>query len=140
MRFETKYGIGDDVVSIHRTQVQLPPEKCSACDGTGKCDLKGQVFHCPKCAGKTTTQATGWGWVIVNYGTVRSVEVRTRAPDDSDPTDRDDWDQRPEEVRYMFGVGGGSVYEEHQLWPNREAAQAECDRRNDYDRAKVAAA
>ena len=130
MRFETKYGIGDYVHLIHRVNVSLPPEPCSACEGTGKCVLKGQSYRCPKCDGKAVTQEQGRGWVISDAGEIRHIEIRTRTPDDS-PDDREEWDQRPEEVRYMFARSrSGGVYEEHSLWPSREAALAECERRN----------
>ena len=135
MKLETKYNVGDYVYRIHRQQVALPPEACSACEGTGFCDLRGEKFHCPKCGGKKTTQAQGWGWVLSDSGEVQHVEVRTRSPEDANPEDRDEWDSGEFEVRYMWARSrSGGVYEEHSLFPTRETAQAECDRRNMFTR------
>jgi len=138
MNFESKYNLGDHIYCISRGSVQLPPVTCTACEGSGMCDLRGERFHCPKCSGRGQTLAKGWGWTIADSGTIRSIQAFTIK--DEDRADYDD-SGRPYAVKYMFSADGcGTVYAEHELWPSREAAQAECDRRNEYTRAKGAAA
>lgn len=127
MKFESKYNIGDRVTVILRTGVSLPPERCSACDGEGTCILRGAQYACPKCHGKKTTEARGYGWVVYDSGVVQYIQCETIK-------EYDDADDLPPgatyRVKYMFvRHGTGSVYNEADLWPRNEA-QAECDRRN----------
>lgn len=143
MNITTKYGIGTSVVAIQRRSVELPPVTCTACEGSGRCDLRGESFACPKCSGRKETKANGTGWVIADYGVIGIVSGTAHVPTEDNLYDSDDPERDAEhgiEVTYMFGSSGsGSRYKEHMLWPSREEAQAECDRRNYYTARKAAA-
>ena len=129
MKFESKYNLGQFVVSIVQAHVQLPPEQCSVCDGTGKCELKGAKYDCPKCNGKKTTQARGWGWVVYDCGVIGIIRAST--PTDSERENYEESVRDGALFSYMLTAeGSGAVYEESRLWPSRAEAQAECDRRN----------
>lgn len=129
MILTSKYELGQHVFSIYRTHVKLPPVPCTACEGSGRCELRGESFACPKCEGKKQTQATGFGWVIGDSGTIGQVEATARA----NPESFYDGEEPRDGVlyRYMFSTNGsGTVFWESQLYPSRKDAQAECDRRN----------
>lgn len=128
--FESKYSIGDAVVVIGDTTVELPPEQCSACIGSGMCALGNESFQCPKCKGKKETQRTASGWVVINRGVVGKIECVTVTESDEVNWNIETIARHGVIYRYMFGrSGSGSAYFEDQLWPG-DQAQAECDRRN----------
>lgn len=127
MKIETKYNIGDKVVAITRTGVKLPPEQCAACEGSGRVALRGESYNCPRCNGKRETQRTGHGWVIVNAGTVADIRIEHGPP----RFDYDDNRVLRTHVQYFLNQpGSGTMYDEDNLYPTRDEALAECDRRN----------
>lgn len=130
MKFASKYDLGARVVSIFQTSVKLPPEKCSACDGEGSCELRGQRFNCPKCSGQKQTQAHGYGWVIGDGGVIGRIDATAYA---GGATPHGDDEYLRDGVAYTYMLtssGSGTVYDEANLWPTREEAIAECNRRN----------
>lgn len=123
MIIATKFNIGDRVVTIASTSVKLPPEPCAACEATGFVTLLGSSYHCPRCNGKKEVQCTGRGWVISNAGTVADIRIE-HGPDYNDSVPRTT-------VGYFLNQPrSGTVYAEENMLATREAAQAECDRRN----------
>lgn len=135
----SKYNMGQRLVAIHRQPVDRPASACSACEATGLVDLRGVKYECPACKGAKRVRVHSHGWVIRGDGHVGKIAIEHYVP-------RDNGEWGDEEVpggtsfsfaQYMLdttGVGSGSVYDEPDLWPSREEAQTECDRRNGYTR------
>jgi DnaJ-class molecular chaperone len=131
VNFSSKFNIGDALAVIRLTGVELPPVMCSACNGSGKCELHNETFQCPKCKGKTVTQARGTGYVVTDHITVRYIRAET-------PTENCHYEQSHDGNMYAYmsnATGGGSVYREEELWPPDDAL-AECDRRNGHTRRR----
>lgn len=122
MKIETRHSIGDKVFSIiHATRgAKLP---CPACMGAGEIEYPdGEKRSCSKCFGRGTEIEWVQGHWYVNaeltIGQVRyQYPSRDSAPDS-----------------YMCretGIGSGSVYYGDTLFSTIEAAQHECDVRNE---------
>lgn len=133
MKIETKYAIGDKVAGIVRRYVSRIV-KCQCCQNSGSVTINGEQFTCPKCGGKADHPINnGEKWFVDFYdskvGTVRFNQglrhnCNYNIPDDA-PVET--------EITYMVeetGIGSGSVWDEHLLFPSREEAQAECNRLN----------
>jgi hypothetical protein len=138
MKFESKYDIGQAVFSIIRTSVERPPVACPACED-GHVVLAGERYQCPSCKGKKTVQARAYGWIVSDAGTVGSIQVEhhmARGHSYGEDYPDEEWITF---VKYMFNTSGsGGVYDEPNLLPSRDEAQAECDRRNRFVRAEAA--
>jgi hypothetical protein len=138
----SKYNMGQRLVAIHKQTVDRPERTCDACEATGLVDLRGAKYECPACKGTKRIRVHGYGWVIRGDGHVGKIQIEHyMLSDDINWGD----DEAPggdpfSFVRYMLdttGIGSGSVYDEPNLWPSREEAQAECDRRNGYTRSEA---
>lgn len=134
MQLTTKYEMGQTVWSISHGSVERNPVACPACED-GTVELRGERYKCPRCDGKKTIHVKANGWIVSDRGAIGLVRADMKAPH---------WDQRWGDdyvkggemyvfVEYMLdstGIGSGRVHHEPDLWPSREEAQAECDRRN----------
>lgn len=134
MKITTKYSAGDSVTAIcHENARQII--KCQCCENTGSVTISGEQFECPKCDGKAKHPVwRGRRWFIhVADSPVGQVRVEFTAARKAQSWD--DEGDKPElmEIQYMLeatGIGGGSLWSEENVFPSREEAQAECDRRN----------
>lgn len=127
MKYETKFSIGDTVFTISSERAYRIVQ-CTTCQGGRTVKIGAEEFVCPKCDGKAAhPQYVGHKWFISHSGSVGKVTV------EHTDTSRFYPDDEPLQVKYMIdstGIGSGSVWEEEHLFPTRESAQAECDRRN----------
>ena len=135
MNLVSKYEMGQRVWSIQQTRVQKADRTCGACDGAKTVELRGTKYECPECKGRGEVLVYGSGWVITNRGKIGSIRIEHEAPYHHETYgDREMLPGVPySNVKYMLdttGIGSGTLYEEPNLWPSREEAQAECDRRN----------
>lgn len=146
MKLESKYEMGQELFHIIQATVKLPPVQCDACDGNGDVRLRGETYACPNCNGRKQIQKTGHGWITSASGRVGKIDIEhfglTKWTGETG-YDFDDLELGTPItiVKYMLdstGIGSGSVYSEPMLFPSREAAQAECDRRNGYDAREAA--
>ena len=127
MQITTKFNLGQTVYPIRSCPKQVVTT-CSTCGGSGRVTIVNKGYKCPECYGtgtKTHTEPQKWQVVdtaISKIGSV-SVELYTK------------YHQKINEnqIRYMLeatGVGGGTLWNEDDLFATLEEAQAECDRRN----------
>ncbi len=135
MILTSKYEMGQRVWSIQQTRVQKPDRICGACDGTKIVELRGSKYECPECKGRGEVLVYSSGWVITGSGKIGKIAIEHCAPyfEKRYGDDVVDGGRVFTFVSYMLdttGIGSGTVYEEPNLWPSREEAQAECDRRN----------
>ncbi len=132
----SKYEFSQELFSIQRCSVERPPVPCHACED-GFVALAGGRYQCPACKGRRTIQARAHGWIITGRGRVGKIDIEYIAPyHDRSWGDGEVKGGEPFMfVTYMLsstGIGSGTVYEEPNLLPSREEAQAECDRRNGW--------
>ncbi len=138
MKFDSKYEIGQYVYSIHQCSVERPPVACPACED-GHVELRGEKYQCPGCKGTAKVQARGYGWVRRDSGAVGKIEIEHEIGRGHQYGEDYPEDEFMTFVKYMLNTSGsGSVYNEPDLFPSREEAQAECDRRNGHVSAKAA--
>lgn len=123
--YTAKYELGQLLAGITSYQVDRLV-RCATCKSTGFVKIGEEEFLCPKCNGRAKhPQYAGLKWLVdVREAPVASIEIRHR--------DGSRMIQDPElEVRYMLESSlGGRLWREQELYPSREEAQAECDRRN----------
>jgi len=129
MKIETQFSIGDKVFSIiHATRsVDLP---CPACKGEGKIKYPDDTLRsCSECYGhKTKREYVQGHWYIEGLYTIGLVRFQEPKRDDT------------HNESYMCvetGVGSGSVYYGDRLFTEQEAAQAECDKRNEDEGVNI---
>lgn len=115
-------------------------EPCKVCDGTGELSLaKGGSVPCTEryrtCDGGRVTVAHVQPWGLFTYGMVGNVRFEVTAAqfrdhdEDLEPPHTED----ERKVQYMLnttGIGSGSLWDEERCFPSRQAALAECERRN----------
>lgn len=136
----TKFSLGDTVWGLEHCEVSCEPERCPTCLGERRVDVRGEMYDCPKCNAKGTTQAKTSGFVVRLAGTIAHLDI------DQEITTEDtccgNWEEEPEigepytRVRYWMHVRGGRTWDEQDLFATREIAQVACDERNGYVRAK----
>ena len=137
MIIETKFSINDVVWAIH-----LGRRKswiiCEACEGAGKITLKDKKPHCcPVCYGrfgKTEYFETEWSvQTSLTIGEVQAKITNITKDDIFENVGHYEEGKDKRKVDYMAyetGVGSGTMWPEEVLFPTREEAQAECDKRN----------
>ena len=123
MKFESKYNIGDRVVPITRGQVKtwVP---CGFCSATGRATgADGSDQSCPKCYGLSGEYIyeSEPSWHLADEITSLCIgDVQMREG------------YRSEE-RYMAeetGIGNGTIWDMDKIFPSKEAALEECEKRN----------
>ena len=123
MILETKYGLGDVVYPVYSDtkRIRIP---CTGCTTTGKISLDdGTEVCCPRCRGQG--HKSEYGPIEYTVGReLRIGQVRARATEGKYQSGSDE----PTYMCVESGIGSGAVHYERQLFPTREAAQAECDR------------
>ena len=125
---EVKFGVGDRVWCIAH-EYRPRKEPCARCGGRGKLvGLDGAEQHCcaPRChQGNVTVEAFSQ-WEILGEDTVGRVCACAYSPGRGG----EKGDRYEEYMLHGTGVGSGRIWHSDLVWPSREAAQAECDRRN----------
>ncbi|HSG72878.1 MAG TPA: hypothetical protein VLA12_20865 [Planctomycetaceae bacterium] len=126
MKFESKYDIGQEVWPI-RDEVCRRNIVCGVCEQTGEIEVSGEKFICPKCSGKCLhSQYAGRKWWVDYSGFVGRISIEFYIEGYRD-------DDEHNNFRYMLsstGIGSGQVWKENELFPSKEEAKEECDRRN----------
>jgi len=139
MEIHTKYNFGDKVWNIVTTPKQLFIS-CGFCNGSGRIVGKNGIFiSCPECRGKgENSKWENQGWRVGNQLTIGEVRVEIRA-EDSIGFEPDTIfanygpQQAHHKENYMCresGIGSGTLHDIDRLWPTKEEAQIECDKRN----------
>ena len=139
MKIETKYNLFDTVWHIQ----SLPTKEwivCDFCEGLkviiGK---NGKERTCPECSGfGGSNKIEKQGWQVTQKLTIGHVRVAITGKDPiGTPRHSVFSNYGPQEYKhkeeYMCketGIGSGSVHKVDYLWPTKEEAQKECDRRN----------
>ena len=123
MRFETKFGIGDEVVVIVNRQQEIRVD-CGGCAGKGGINLAdGERYLCPKCRGRAYTRTFGdTQWYYEARGRVGKVSTSVWVEDE----------ELKSRISYMLdttGSGTGTLWDEAKVW-TVDTYQAECDRLN----------
>jgi hypothetical protein len=119
MEIKTKFEIGQEVFAIYNTEKRVA-EICPTCNGTRKVTINDKLFACPNnCSYGYVYVYTPKHWLIETNSQVGNVRA-------------DIFGDR-EKIEYMListGVGSGRLWNESDLFPTREEAEAECARRN----------
>jgi hypothetical protein len=120
MHISTKYNLGDRVIRIDHTKKPTFIE-CEACDGEGIVILKNKIkSNCPVCFGRCgSTKYEDEKWNTVQELTIGMIKVEL--------------EKNKETTKYMCvetGIGSGSVWNEKDLFPTKEAAEKECKKLN----------
>lgn len=120
MKIETKFNIGDEVVSINRTLIRSE-KMCPLCKGEGKfVGIHNSDFFidCPKCNGRGVVGEYGGSqWTVVGKDEVKRIHTSSF----SEP--------KFNVIDYDLDKTFGSAYERNLFYTVKEA-QEECDRRN----------
>lgn len=124
--YQSKFDLGQTAVGIIDVEVRRIV-KCEICRNTGKVTIRAEEFECPQCRGKAShPQYAGRRWMRSSMGTgvVASIQIEHR--------DSTRWaDYKELTIRYMLNNSmGGQLWDEANLFPTREEADTECDRRN----------
>jgi len=121
MKIETKYNLGQKVL-----QIQSYPKSeeiiCKPCNGVGRITtLDDSMQRCVKCKGcGYNVEYKPTAYDIIQTITIGKIITNS-------------WPDKTQENRYMCletGIDTGIMWRERDLWPDKEMAQAECDRRN----------
>jgi len=142
MKLESKYNFNDKVWVI-RYQRETRFITCEFCGGTGQ--IKGENNKdrsCPECYSRGGSyQRFDLQWELDTDETPITIgEIRIEANCDFEGYESDiPWSNYGPQIKrqsivYMCfetGIGSGSLWRESLLWPTKEEAQAECDRRNE---------
>lgn len=127
MIVETLYNLDQEVFYISEDYASKIV-KCVTCKHTGKVMIGDEEFVCPKCRGSSAhPQSCGRKWFFNGSGKIGRIDVASTSPKYIEGR------HKPVEVQYMLdstGVHSGTLHNEDTVFPTREAAQAECDRRN----------
>ena len=130
MNIETKYGLGDQVWLVRRNKPKTWV-RCTFCDGYEKQQANlapnttitggdGSTKTCPSCHGRGGGNVyLELAWCVATTLTLGMVRVRKSSSE---------YDE--EYMAHETGIGSGSIYNVENLYPTKEEAQAECDRRN----------
>lgn len=123
MEIKTKYDLGQLVYVI--TYVQDKEwVVCTTCEGK-KVSINGATFTCPKCHNTGGDfRYTGKKFIVYNSSTIGKIDIDRFEK-------KKNGDDRTTYMLYATGVGSGTMWNECDLWPTEEEAQAECDRRNE---------
>lgn len=123
MEIHAKFDISDRVYEIASTRTTTFI-KCNTCDGTGTVTIKKHKLTCPKCRGRKGETVYGdSAWQVTRILTIGQVIVKVTIGED----------EPEQEEGYMCietGINSGNVYDGAELFESKEAAQAECDKRN----------
>lgn len=140
MNIVTKFSLGDVLWGLEHCEVSCAPERCPTCLGEKRVDMRGEMFDCPKCKAKGTTQSQASGYVVRLAGTVARIDVDVEIT--TEDTGFEIWENETDEgepytrVRYWMSTRGGRIWAEHDLFATAEDAQIVCDDRNGYVRKK----
>ena len=137
MNIETKYEFGDEVYSILHGRKEVK-SACGFCSGTGYIlGANEESRMCPLCYGRGSAiewEDEAWnvrdGFLTIGQVRVESTKSKGREGeevfDNFKPQSKYKEDYMCEET----GIGTGSLWNVDKLFPTKEAAQAECDKRN----------
>lgn len=121
MTYSTKYEMGQEVWAVRRGSFHQIV-KCLPCHATGKVTIGEEEFVCPKCNGCSAhPKFAGEKAYTSDVGTIGHICVE-------DYPDRHGRKQGVQ-VTYMLsctGVESGQIWDEKDLFPSREAADAFC--------------
>jgi len=140
MKIETRYNFGDKVWPIRLGQ-QCVTTSCTGCRGVGKILLlDGTSGICPLCHGKgSRSEYRPMAWMIDGGPyTVGKIEVaitdsKGMYEDGEEAIFENYKAQTNRRESYMCvetGIGSGTCYYVHHLFPTQEKAQKACDRLN----------
>lgn len=139
MRIDTKYNMFDKVWLI-QSQKKKTWIECSFCGGKGH--IYGQDNsnrECPKCYGRCGKHEYGENhWQVIQSLTIGMIRAEIIGEDPIGTPGHEEFSNYgPQKYRYTeeymckeTGIRSGSVYKVGLLWPSKEEAQKECDRRN----------
>ena len=123
MKIETKFNIGDEVVSINRTLIRSE-KVCPLCKGEKKfvgIHYSDFSIDCPKCAGTGVIGEYGGSqWTVVGRDTIKRIHTSSF----SEP--------KFNVIDYDLDKASGSAYE-RDLFSSVREAQEECDKRNNEE-------
>ena len=139
MNIVTKYNFGDVVWNIWQELLKkFTP--CEFCAGTGSISgANGESRACPECyrnCGKYVSTTEGWTVSPDNSLTIGRIsyeETCEYLDGEDSPACNYGHQKRDVKEHYMCrqtGIGTGTFYFAENLFPTREEAQAECDKRN----------
>lgn len=136
MKIETKFDLGEVVISICRKQKRVQ-KQCDGCSGRGKITLDNKESrHCPCCYGRGHDfiyETEKWRQdKKLTLGKV-SVSITESPGIDGEETFDNYKAQSDREERYMAvetGIGSGTLYYAEDMFYSENEAQAECDKRN----------
>ena len=130
MNIKTKYGLGDRVWKI-KQKMPMVWQPCTFCKGREEkasafsdpieiVGADGSTRACPVCFGAGGhNQRLRLAWDVTSELTIGQINYRIS--------------EKEKDESYMCdetGVGGGTIHYVDTLYPTKEEAQAECDRRN----------
>lgn len=130
MNVTTKYSIGDCVCGIRSSHMQKRV-LCLVCNHTGEVTISGEKLICPKCNGAARNlKYVGHKWHFDVQGVVGLVRAEARNQYSYETNEQHEYDTQNQYMLDVTGIGSGSIWRESELWPSREEAEAECERRN----------
>lgn len=138
MKFESKFSLNQKVyrISYHTEENTV---KCEACNGMGDIILlNNEKSTCPKCYGRgtiTTYRKQKW-FLTPDYMKIGQCRAEITIFSKVGVFDNIG-EYNPEKIEkvyqymcYETGIGSRTLHYEDTLYPTREEAQAECDKRN----------
>lgn len=141
MNITTKYNLGQSVFTVRR-DFATRIIKCRACENTRKVTIREVEYVCPKCHGTANSKEhCGQKWFVWEKGEIGKIDYEITAGKYASSNSNmpryfsDEQLAAADEIqiRYMIdatGVGSGTLWEEEDLFPTREEAQAKCDAEN----------
>ena len=125
MKIETKYDIGETVYPI-RLRGDSQFINCKLCEGYGKVEIKNsdKKARCPDCYGRCGKATWKKDKCFLEAGYASRIgKIQTET-----------FSKRIKglgKIRYMIEGEIGIAWEETDLFPTKESARAECDKRNE---------
>jgi len=126
MKFESKFNHGDFVYTIcYKDKYKEIPNGCKTCNGSGKVEISGDIFKCPRCKGYIEREKDSIEWYVSNSGKIGKIEITSYLNGNS---------YNKSGVNYMIdstGIGSGTVYNEKNIFTSRKEAEKECIKRTE---------
>lgn len=139
MIIETKYSMFDKVWHIGFTPIKKWVQ-CEFCDGSGNIFGKNNKGRsCPECHGYGGHDKLGQKkWQVKGKFTIGQIRAEITGEDPIGTPEHEMFSNfGPQKFAYRetymckeTGIRSGNIYEVDRLWPSKEEAQIECDKRN----------
>lgn len=116
-----KYKLNQELWAVSSTyNTHIKHVECELCNSTGKVEINGEKYKCPKCDGKMKTIQDGFKYIVSTHGKVGRIDTEEYAKRYKNKSS----------IKYMLdstGVESGILWYESRLFPTEKAAKKFCD-------------